>query len=241
MADEYSSSIWPLSSSPGQGVRWDWSAGIPGAIGRLPALYRSVGAETAGNYATPGTAGAAMNATQLMGGGPEAGALNSGSALAAAGKIGKAPGAALADALSAGKANLKGGQSFVRFNPTTRSWELAPGTRGPPQTAAPLANGGRGAGLPPVAQEDLPRYIPAKGVPQRTLDITSDPDVRKKMLDSIRTGMGMSGSNWYDTTSLRQGFHDLNGPEQGEEDFRNFMKYVGTNSPQNKVPPNIKR
>lgn len=173
-------------------------------------------------------------------------------AMPGTGAVGKAVGRArdpakqLIEALSAAKDNIQGGRATVAFDPTTRSWQLNGGVQGPLPTEAPLANGGRGAGLLPVAQTDLPRYDPnasarSKGVPQRTLDLTSDPALRQRVMDNIKRGLSMAGSDWYDTTALRQRFHDLNGPEQGENDFRRFMQYVGTNSPQNKVPPDIRQ
>jgi hypothetical protein len=169
-------------------------------------------------------------------------------AMPGAGAVGRAVGAAkdpakmLTEALSSAKANIGGGKSLVAFNPETRAWDLAPGVQGALSTDAPLVNGGRGAGMPPVPQTDLARQVPgAKGVPQRTLDLTSDPAIRQQMMQHIQNGLQMSGENWYDTTALRQRFHDLNGPEQGENDFQRFMQYVGTNSPQNKVPPDIRQ
>ena len=157
------------------------------------------------------------------------------------GRVARDPAKMLTEALSSAQANIGGGKSTVAYNPATRSWDLAGGVQGALPTDAPLANGGRGAGLPPVAQTDLARQPAPRGVPQRTLDLTSDPNIRAQVMQHIQNGLQMSGGDWYDTTALRQRFHDLNGPEQGEQDFQKFMQYVGTNSPQNKVPPDIRQ
>ena len=247
---------WPdqngqMPQAPPADSGYWWPKILGGAWNAAKAIPQSVwsGATLPGDVATgkasmadPATQARVMDMTGLVGGGSSLGEAPAGALTAgAARRAPKDPAKMLTEALSSAQTNIGGGKSTVAYNPATRSWDLAGGVQGPLPTDAPLANGGRGAGLPPVPQTDLARQVPAKGVPQRTLDLTSDPNIRAQVMQHIQRGLGMSGENWYDTTALRQRFHDLNGPEQGEQDFNRFMQYVGTNSPQNKVPPDIRQ
>jgi len=219
-------------SAARRGTASDFAENAGNVLGMVPGVSNVLGADDA--------------VRQYQGGHPIQAALSAAMAMPVPGagavsRAAKDPAKMLTEALSSAKANIGGGKSLVAFNPETRAWDLAPGVQGALPTDAPLVNGGRGAGMPPVPQTDLARQVPANGVPQRTLDLTSDPNIRQQMMQHIQNGLQMSGQNWYDTTALRQRFHDLNGPEQGENDFQRFMQYVGTNSPQNKVPPDIRQ
>ena len=94
--------------------------------------------------------------------------------------------------------------------------------------------------VPPVPQFELPRYQPARGVPQRTLDITSDPAVREQHLALIRRGMDMGALAWYNAEPIRQRFLQELGPNEGQASFQNFMDMVASTSPQQKVPENVR-
>ena len=94
--------------------------------------------------------------------------------------------------------------------------------------------------VPPVPQSQLPRYEPPRGVPQRTLDITSDPAVREQHLALIRRGMDMGALAWYNAEPIRQRFLQELGHNEGQASFQNFMDMVASTSPQQKVPENVR-
>lgn len=107
---------------------------------------------------------------------------------------------------------------------------------------------GRGKGLfdysklhevPNVPQFDLPRNIPPRGVPQRTLDITSDPAVRDKMLEVITQGQKLGGANWYNAEPLREAFGAELG-SKGDAAFRKYMDMVAATSPRSEVSANAR-
>jgi len=93
---------------------------------------------------------------------------------------------------------------------------------------------------PNVPQFDLPRYEPARGVPQRTQDITSDPAVREGMLNAIERGKSMGGDQWYNLEPLRLKFADQLGEDVGTQRFNRFMDYMAGASPRSSVPENIR-
>jgi hypothetical protein len=93
--------------------------------------------------------------------------------------------------------------------------------------------------VPNVPQFDLPRYAPPRGVPQRTLDITNDPTVRDKMLETITQGQQMGGANWYNAEPLREAFNKELG-SQGDAAFRKYMDMVAATSPRSEVGANAR-
>jgi hypothetical protein len=94
--------------------------------------------------------------------------------------------------------------------------------------------------VPDVPQFDLPRNIPARGVSARVQDITSDPGVRSKMLETIEEGRAMGGADWYNADPLRERFLSELGKEKGPEDFRKFMDFVAATSPRSDVGTNVR-
>jgi hypothetical protein len=93
--------------------------------------------------------------------------------------------------------------------------------------------------VPAVTQFDLPRNIPPRGVPQRTLDITTDPAVRERMLDVISQGQKMGGANWYNAEPLRGAFNAELG-SGGDTAFRKYMDMVAATSPRSDVGSNVR-
>lgn len=93
--------------------------------------------------------------------------------------------------------------------------------------------------VPSVPQFDLPRNIPPRGVPQRTLDITADPAVRDKMLGVIAEGQKMGGANWYNAEPLRAAFNTELG-SSGDAAFRKYMDMVAATSPRSDVGTNAR-
>ena len=133
------------------------------------------------------------------------------------------------------------GEPEVVWNPATRAWDTTGkkvGSDFDPNLHLFSRQGS--TQTPPVPQSDLPRYVPPRGVPQRTVDITTDPEVRRQHLDLIRRGIAMAGESWYYTEPLRQRFIKELGPEEGQRSFQNFMDMMAATSPQQKVPENIR-
>ena len=93
--------------------------------------------------------------------------------------------------------------------------------------------------VPAVTQFDLPRNVPPRGVPQRTLDITSDPAVRDKMLEVVSQGQKMGGANWYNAEPLRAAFNTELG-SGGDAAFRKYMDMVAATSPRSDVGSNVR-
>lgn len=93
--------------------------------------------------------------------------------------------------------------------------------------------------VPSVPQFDLPRNVPPRGVPARVTELTEDPGVRSKMLETIEAGRAMGGDRWYNADPLRQRFLEVLGPD-GEASFRRYMDYVAATSPRSDVGTNIR-
>ena len=93
--------------------------------------------------------------------------------------------------------------------------------------------------VPDVPQFDLPRYNPPRGVPARIGDLTSNPDVRQGMLDTIQRGQQMGGADWYNADPLRQAFIDELG-KSGDPRFKQYMDLVAATSPRSDVGTNVR-
>lgn len=119
---------------------------------------------------------------------------------------------------------------------------------------APKATGRRGANaasgddlfdfsrlseVPAVAQADLPRYEPPRGVPARVQDMIGNADVRSKMLDVIQRGKEMGGANWYNAEPLRERFVAELG-SGGDQAFQHYMDMVAATSPRSDVATNAR-
>jgi hypothetical protein len=100
-----------------------------------------------------------------------------------------------------------------------------------------LSNLGR---IPDIAQVDIVRYAPPRGVSERVVDLTSDRRVRDRMLDTIAVGEKMGGPIWYNTWPLREAFISELGKARGEEAFRKYMDFVAATSPRSEVGANVR-
>ena len=93
---------------------------------------------------------------------------------------------------------------------------------------------------PNVPQTQIPRFTPPKGVPQRILDLTSSPEVRKLMLEKIAAGKEMGANKWYNMEPLRQAFIEEFDEVEGSKRFNKYLDYVAGSSPKSTVPENIR-
>jgi hypothetical protein len=107
-------------------------------------------------------------------------------------------------------------------------------------TNKPFFDYTRLGGVPDVPQTPLPRYTPPRGVPERTAELVTNPDVREKMLGLIRQGAESGAGNWYNTDQLRQAFLDELGKRKGAPAFQQYMDLVAATSPRSKVPENVR-
>lgn len=94
--------------------------------------------------------------------------------------------------------------------------------------------------VPKVEQFDLPRYEPARGVPQRVQDIVADKDVRDAFMAKVMEGQKMGGANWYNADPLRDQFVEKLGGEAGDKAFRQYMDLVAATSPRSDVGTNVR-
>jgi hypothetical protein len=94
--------------------------------------------------------------------------------------------------------------------------------------------------VPNVPQFDLPRNIPARGVPERVQDVINDRGVRDKMLATIQEGVEKGGANWYNAEPLRLEFVREMGENSGNAAFRKYMDYVAATSPRSDVGSNVR-
>jgi hypothetical protein len=116
---------------------------------------------------------------------------------------------------------------------------ILPRAPGPPAASDTLFEPMDLSQVPNVPQFDLPRYEPPRGVSARVADITTDPVVRDKMIESIEAGRKMGGAKWYNADPLRQEFINVMG-DRGDELFRRYMGYVGATSPRSDVSTNAR-
>ena len=93
---------------------------------------------------------------------------------------------------------------------------------------------------PKVKQFDLPRNVPARGVPPRVSDLMSNKDVFDKAMAVIHKGRQLGGERWYNADPLRLAFMKENGPEKGDQMFRKYMDFVAATSPRSEVGANVR-
>lgn len=162
---------------------------------------------------------------------------------------------------------LGDGGPSPRVSVVRRAGGRPPAGGHPPADAAPLAGDGplagdtplaapavRGIGdrggdlfdyrnlsqVPDVPQVGLDRYEPARGLPERIADLTSDPKVRRQMLKVIDEGERMGGREWYNTEPLRHSFLNQYGVEEGERQFKQFADLIAATSPRNPITSNVR-
>jgi len=160
------------------------------------------------------------------------------------------PDEAKADRLSkAGKAALGiSNASKAKDMPLEQAMEIARravsaparGKQAVPDEISGLFDYSRLSEIPKVSQFDLPRYVPARGTPERVTDLASNPDVRDKMLEVVSRGQDMGGANWYNTDPLRDKFVQQLGEDAGDKAHRKYMDFVAATSPRSKVGENVR-
>jgi len=143
-------------------------------------------------------------------------------------------------ALGAAMAAQTGGLGGV----SARAGETVLGA-GPVRKAAPdevsgLFDYSRLNEVPKVAQFDLPRVVPPRGVPERVTDLAANRDVIDKMAEVIQQGQKMGGANWYNADPLFEKFIQQLGPEAGQKAYRKYMDFVAATSPRSDVGTNIR-
>jgi hypothetical protein len=152
-------------------------------------------------------------------------------------------GATLPGDVATGKASMADPATQARVGDMTTL--ATAGSAAVPGDAAELRAGGKLfnysdlSKVPDVPQFDLQRYTPPRGVPARVADLTSNPDVRQSMLDTIQRGVDMGGADWYNADPLRQAFIDELG-KQGDPRFKQYMDMVAATSPRSDVGTNVR-
>jgi hypothetical protein len=92
--------------------------------------------------------------------------------------------------------------------------------------------------VPDVPQGDLPRYQPARGVPEAT---EQQWEAARPRLPAIaERGAEMGGREWYNTEPLRHAFVTELGDTAGNAAHRRYLDYVAATSPRSKVGENIR-
>jgi hypothetical protein len=104
----------------------------------------------------------------------------------------------------------------------------------------PLFDYSRLSEVPKVPQVDLPRYEPARGVPERVQTLMKSKKVKGKMLETIKSGLDKGGANWYNTDPLRDEFIKHLGHSAGDAAHRQYMEFVAATSPRSEVGANAR-
>lgn len=94
--------------------------------------------------------------------------------------------------------------------------------------------------IPGIVQEPIPRYDPPRGVSARMIEALANDQVRKGVLGSIDTGIGMGADKWYHNRALYDAFVAELGPEKGHDEFQKYMDHQSAASPGSDVPTNIR-
>ena len=100
------------------------------------------------------------------------------------------------------------------------------------------------SGAAPNRTIPYPRYVPAKNTERmdRLRAAVADPEnpIRGIFNNYIEKGRTLGGPDWYNTEELRDWFVSELGPEAGDQNWREFMRLIGTTSTGAKVPANIR-
>jgi hypothetical protein len=90
-----------------------------------------------------------------------------------------------------------------------------------------------------VAQSDLLRRSPGV-VSDELAGLFATKGLEEQMLAKIESGRAAGALNWYNTEPLRQVFLKELGPDEGEQAFRKYMKYVAATSAVSDVGTNAR-
>lgn len=95
--------------------------------------------------------------------------------------------------------------------------------------------------LPPVEQQAIPRYVPARGISERMARAMDNPQVTGGVSDYIDQGVGMGAHNYYPSAQhVRGAFWNELGPEEGQRGFSDYGGQNAATSPRSDVPTNIR-
>lgn len=127
----------------------------------------------------------------------------------------------------------------------TRARPTAPAELSAPNigmgSEAPLFDLSRLAERPSdVAQVDIPRYVPPRGVPEGVIASMSNPENIARFRQMVERGIDLGGLGWYGTQPLREAFIERLGAVDGEMAYSRYLDYVGATSPRSAVQPNIR-
>jgi len=90
----------------------------------------------------------------------------------------------------------------------------------------------------PYRESGVERYNPPKGVPDRTTELLSRPDVFDKMVSGVERGLDVK--DWYEMGPAYKSFIDEFGPEEGNRRFDAFMDAIAATSPRSDVGTNVR-
>jgi hypothetical protein len=91
--------------------------------------------------------------------------------------------------------------------------------------------------VPDRPQFDLPRIVPARGIPEHIMRL-GDPRNMERTNQIVQMGMSHGGPEWYNTMPLLERYKGELGPVRGEQGWDSYLKYVGATSPRSPVPLN---
>jgi len=94
------------------------------------------------------------------------------------------------------------------------------------------------AGVFPPGQ--IPRYEPARGVPDRIVEAFKNPRVRKQLNEWVSAGMEKMPDSWYRTRPLFDEFVKEWGPERAPIEMQKTLQDIAATSTSAKVPDNLK-
>ncbi|WP_295429260.1 hypothetical protein [uncultured Thiodictyon sp.] len=85
-----------------------------------------------------------------------------------------------------------------------------------------------------------PKKISSRMGRARTAMLDPENPIRKQLLTDIEAGRNFKGADWYNTEELRDWFINELGPEQGHQEWNDFIKLMGSSSAGSNVLTNIK-
>lgn len=149
----------------------------------------------------------------------------------------KSPAAKKAQAAAdAKKAALQAAEDEAGYDP----WNARPAPSSqPPLEHEPVRTGALDYSAPNAQYtETLPKFIPPRGVPERTTELLNRPEVIDRTLEGVERGKALA--KWYETGPLLQAFIDELGHNEGPVRFQQFIRAVGATSPRSDVGINIR-
>lgn len=83
---------------------------------------------------------------------------------------------------------------------------------------------------PSVIQQDVPRYVPPRGVPDRVANLMGNQKAFNRAASWTADGMTEDGLGWYNMEPLRTQFIDKLGPEEGAKNFNQYIDLMAATS-----------